>query len=390
MGFYIRKAFNFGPLRLNLSRSGLGTSFGVKGARIGAGPRGSYVHMGRGGLYYRQTLHSTHHSPAVNPIPQPVSNDVLQEISSASAAGIIDGTAAQLLIELNRVKRTWDLFPIICLAGTALFVHLLFLDVWWGFYAIETMCLVGLSLLARNNDVTYGTAILNYSFDEHSKQSFEELRSAFTQLAACRGMWHVDAAGATTDWKRNAGAISLSKRTPCSANMSRPRKVASNIDVPTLNLGRRALYFFPDRLLVYDTSGVGAVSYAELNINIGQTRFVEDSSVPSDAKQVGSTWRYVNRNGGPDRRFNNNRQLPILLYGEMSLTSSSGLNELLQYSVPDCGSKFAGAVGALRTATPGAAYNTTEDADVSSMSTAKVVKTYIELFSHLSPTSFQI
>jgi hypothetical protein len=34
MGFYLRKGFNFGPLRLNLSRSGLGTSFGVTGGRI--------------------------------------------------------------------------------------------------------------------------------------------------------------------------------------------------------------------------------------------------------------------------------------------------------------------------------------------------------------------
>ena len=28
MGFYIQKGFNFGSLRLNLSRSGLGASFG--------------------------------------------------------------------------------------------------------------------------------------------------------------------------------------------------------------------------------------------------------------------------------------------------------------------------------------------------------------------------
>jgi hypothetical protein len=54
MGWYLRKSFSFGPLRLNLSKSGLGYSFGVKGARIGTGPRGNYIHMGRYGLYYRQ------------------------------------------------------------------------------------------------------------------------------------------------------------------------------------------------------------------------------------------------------------------------------------------------------------------------------------------------
>jgi hypothetical protein len=62
MGFYIRKAFKAGPFRLNLSKSGLGVSFGVKGARIGSGPRGSYVHAGRYGLYYRQQLSSNKHS----------------------------------------------------------------------------------------------------------------------------------------------------------------------------------------------------------------------------------------------------------------------------------------------------------------------------------------
>ncbi len=56
MGWYIRKSVSFGPLRLNLSKSGIGYSVGVKGARIGTGPKGSYVHLGRGGVYYRESL----------------------------------------------------------------------------------------------------------------------------------------------------------------------------------------------------------------------------------------------------------------------------------------------------------------------------------------------
>lgn len=57
MPFYIRKAFSLGPLRFNLSKSGLGLSAGVRGLRVGVTPKGkSYVHAGRGGLYYRQSL----------------------------------------------------------------------------------------------------------------------------------------------------------------------------------------------------------------------------------------------------------------------------------------------------------------------------------------------
>lgn len=56
MGFYIRKAFKTGPIRLNLSKGGLGLSGGVTGARLGINTRGMYVHGGRHGLYYRNYL----------------------------------------------------------------------------------------------------------------------------------------------------------------------------------------------------------------------------------------------------------------------------------------------------------------------------------------------
>lgn len=59
MGFYVRKGLNFGPLRLNFSKSGIGLSAGVTGARIGVNSQGrAYVHGGRHGLYYRKNLGS--------------------------------------------------------------------------------------------------------------------------------------------------------------------------------------------------------------------------------------------------------------------------------------------------------------------------------------------
>ena len=57
MGFYIRKSLKLGPIRLNFSKSGVGASTGVKGARIGVNAQGKkYLHLGRGGIYYRETL----------------------------------------------------------------------------------------------------------------------------------------------------------------------------------------------------------------------------------------------------------------------------------------------------------------------------------------------
>lgn len=56
MGLYLRKGFNFGPLRVNFSKSGIGLSLGIKGLRIGMGPKGNYLHAGRKGIYYKETL----------------------------------------------------------------------------------------------------------------------------------------------------------------------------------------------------------------------------------------------------------------------------------------------------------------------------------------------
>jgi hypothetical protein len=72
VAWYLRKAIRIGPLlRLNLSKSGIGFSFGVKGARIGTGPRGSYLAAGRHGVYLRQSLsaHSEHAALPRAPLP---------------------------------------------------------------------------------------------------------------------------------------------------------------------------------------------------------------------------------------------------------------------------------------------------------------------------------
>ncbi|MBI4524042.1 MAG: DUF4236 domain-containing protein [Deltaproteobacteria bacterium] len=51
MGFYIRKSLKLGPIRLNFSKSGVGLSAGVTGARFAVNARGKkYIHLGRSTL----------------------------------------------------------------------------------------------------------------------------------------------------------------------------------------------------------------------------------------------------------------------------------------------------------------------------------------------------
>lgn len=77
MGWYLRKSVKMGPMRLNFSKRGIGVSTGVKGFRVGTGPRGPYVAGGRGGIYFRQSLlrgapRTTHTRVTRPPVPMPI------------------------------------------------------------------------------------------------------------------------------------------------------------------------------------------------------------------------------------------------------------------------------------------------------------------------------
>lgn len=78
MSIFIRRAFSIGPFRINLSKSGFGVSLGVKGLRIGQRPDGKrYLHAGRGGLYFRQSLDTASPAPETDEQIESARNSIL-------------------------------------------------------------------------------------------------------------------------------------------------------------------------------------------------------------------------------------------------------------------------------------------------------------------------
>lgn len=344
MPFYLRRSISAGPFRFNLSKSGVGVSVGVKGFRVGTSPRGSYVHMGLGGVYYRALLSpaAKRERPAstVNFVEaaQPVS-DGLTEIESGPVALMAPASAQELLTQIAEAHARRRRAPIVAvLTACAMALSL--------FYAVPVAFVVAagiggiLFLLACRVDAA-NKAVLVYDLEPSAAEAFQRLCSSFDALLAASNVWHIEAAGRTTDWKRNAGASGLVRRKDARPSYAAPAAVATNLDVPTFAVGKQQLYFFPDRILVFEGSTAGAVEYAQLRMDARPTNFIEEDRVPADSPVVGSTWRYVNKSGGPDRRFNNNRQLPIWLYEELHFGSASGLRELIHVSRPGAAVGFA-------------------------------------------------
>lgn len=355
MGFYLKKSISVGPLRFNLSESGIGVSAGVRGLRFGVGPRGNYVHMGRGGLYYRATLPPSvsHHRPPSQPdlsTPPQIplgTHEPLEEIESADVSQIVDSSSRELLDELNRKHAKMRLWPVT--AVVAVVILGLGVSLKWPLWLLGVLLVAGAvgTYVAHGRDALEKTVVLFYDFDPHMEAAYAQLHSAASQLANCAATWHINESGKVNDRKYHAGASDLIRRKDTSIQKGEPPFVKTNVETIAVGVGRQTLHFFPDRVLVYDANGVGAVGYSELRVNVSETRFIESDSVPRDAEVIDRTWKYVNKSGGPDRRFKDNKELPVCRYEEIALSSSSGLNEVLQLSRCGLGSDFEKAISLL-------------------------------------------
>jgi len=74
------------------------------------------------------------------------------------------------------------------------------------------------------------------------------------------------------------------------------------------------------------------IGYNELDFYFSSTRFLEEGDVPNDSKVIDKTWKKVNKNGTPDKRFKGNYQIPIVRYGTINLRTNTGLNEEYSFS----------------------------------------------------------
>ena len=343
MGLYIRKSISVGPFQFNLSKSGLGVSAGIKGLRVGTGPRGNYVRLGAKGIYYRTTIpkNSNHQYNKVDldqfdaDVPLSSTYEPLREIESADVTQIVDSSSVELLNELNNKRKKSSSWPFVL----ALFFGLAYIayNVQFPQWAVAIILGVGcvLTWVTHIRDILAKTTVLFYDFEPKMESVYAQLLESAEQLAKCSKVWHIAASGRVIDRKYHAGASDLIERKGTTIRVTEPLYLQTNIQTVAIEVGRQTLHFFPDRVLIYDVTGIGAVSYKELSITVNDQRFIEDESVPNDAKVVDKTWKYVNKSGGPDRRFKDNYEIPICLYQDMLLFSQSGLNERIQLS--SCG-----------------------------------------------------
>lgn len=339
MGFYLRTGLRAGPFRFTLSPSGLGVSAGVPGFRVGTGPRGNYVRVGGRGVSYRASLGGpggrtpgSGLGPAPGVVPPPLIAPALMSDATGTTAEQLAPTGPDdLVAQLNAAAARPRIGLMVAIAVAVM--GLLTLPFGVAFWLVGAPAVWWL----HQRDQARLAVVVFYEVNDQPAAWFDDLLAAVTGLAAAQMRWRIDAQGAvitTHQHKTNAGAGTINNRTAATARTDRPKHLITNVAVPTVVSGKSSLHFLPDRVLVRDGSRFSDVAYQHLRVAAYPTRFIESDRVPADARQVDTTWQFVNVKGGPDRRYKDNRQLPVMEYGRLELTSSAGLRWILDCSLP--------------------------------------------------------
>lgn len=207
-------------------------------------------------------------------------------------------------------------------------------------------------VLTLDGNLAASRISINFDMETAVAAPHRRMLEAFDQLANSEGSWALK----TSQRIDRVKARSMSN-TVVDRNATRlARRTDPLVDTADLPLslpvqnGRSTAYFYPGFVLVVDVgrSDFAIIDLKELDINYASVRFTESERVPQDARLVGKVWAKSNKDGSRDRRFKDNRELPVMLYGELGLTTSTGLNEAFMFSRSETCEAFVRAVGELK------------------------------------------
>jgi hypothetical protein len=229
MAIYLKKSFKFGPFKINLSKSGVGFSTGVKGARISKGPRGTFVNIGKNGVYYRKSLTSFSNVSEKSEVVQKNNDGInkniqdieFKNIETTNVNNLVDSEFEE---EFKEIQRKFS-----C-----------------GFFGDKKIYLF-------------------YDIDDEKEIKISKFYDSISLLQKCNKAWWLYSQALTNDnSKRDFGNAEVLNKTmpfpPSFIHYGAPKRFITNIKVPIIPLGKH-LYFFPDRIFVTEGKQIGTVNY---------------------------------------------------------------------------------------------------------------------------------
>jgi len=360
----------FPGVTLNFSRSGISTTVGVPGASLNFNRNGTFLNTGipGTGLYDRKRLGGPNKSnPSLRGSPgssQPQKPMIPDQTTAWKSTDNVEETTTPGLQELQDMllacyQEKHELEVEIIKAKSSLKTsHLL--------RVFSYLFIIGFFIkwFSRNRDAKQAyledlekqlaSCYVDIAIrtDKQIEEKFRELLDSYKTLLTCEKIWDITATTKIDKVAVRSSASESVSRKAVTFGFANVDIIKSTYDALHFeNANGGDLYIYPAFVAIIDSNKkFGLIAIEEVQFTFSTKQFLEESSVPTDAKVIGTTWAKVNKNGSPDRRFRDNYEIPICLYGTMLLKSTTGLNEAYWLSDYTKAEQFATSFKAYQTA----------------------------------------
>lgn len=337
-------------VHLNFSKRGISTTIGVKGASINFSTSGTALNTSVLGFSNRYQLSGSqsrsHPSPS---FPQQPVNDFhsfnenifsadIHEITSQNMQGIKESI---ILAQQQKKELASDLrkaLRALSVTRTKKILSYVFL---YGLINKNIPQNSDRDIRAQQEAIAEIKKMiekcyinLEIDFDIEIKRKFEKVYESFKKLSTSHKIWDITSAHYQDRVAMRSSASTIVNRREVHFALKSIPYIQSHYQALYLkNANGADLYIYPTFIVMYtNENNFAIIGIDELNFQQNYTRFTETSSVPKDARIVGQTWAKVNKNGTRDKRFKSNYQIPVVRYGNIRLSTQTGVQEEYELS----------------------------------------------------------
>lgn len=314
MGFRFRKSINFGGFRINLSKTGIGYSFGGPGFRwtklANGRTRTTASIPGTGISYVQETSRCKPKHKQV--LPQLVPGQYLSKTTKLCPENYVQTDAILFLKALKRYKYTQMFLQVAIVLSVVSYLKFeLFSIIFTSTFALASLYMFFFKRIK-----------VEFICDKYYTDKQNKIDLLLETLSQSCKLFEVRETYTNNNTKYTGGAGNSVKESKLSIIKKSVPFMKTQTKHFCIYLNGKQLVFLPNGILVNSLFNLYLLSMKDLNIHLEDTVYIEFGT-PKDSECVRNTWLYVNKHGGPDRRFNNNPMLNGNKYG------------VIQFFIPD-------------------------------------------------------
>lgn len=342
----------FPGFSLNLSGSGVSGTFGIPGASVNVGRGGTFLNTSipGTGLYDRKrvggnarnsgitgsVMSSGSSTPAEEiPVSESAPMDALTSAQFASLRNSVEEAyrdRVELAEEMRRmdarIKRAKFLLVLSCIVLIGLVVP-------WFRKRLEGFREEREEMeKQRESEKVEITMALNGPV----QGLYDELRTSFDELMKSEVCW--DVTPVATAFGSKTQRVN---RIPVAIKLHELRIIQTNYPAFHFeNKNGADLFIYPGFLvLISREKEFALIDFSCFSVAFIRERRTETRGFSSDAEVVDQEWLYAKKDGTADRRYKHNVQLPVVEYGMIEFTSTTGLKEVYAFSNVKSAERFA-------------------------------------------------